>query len=317
MKRKQWLADRRNGIGASEAAAVLGLSPWQSRYALWAEKTGMVEPVDDPAMEERFMVGKLMEPIIAKLFTRKTGIKVWRNTRNAIVRNTDYPWMFATLDGITASGVSPGEVWEAKTADAWTAAKWRGGVPEEIWIQVQHQMACQYTTGAWVAAFRNLTVEAFRVERDEEFIRDLIAREREFWTLVETKTPPEIDGHDATTEILKRRPQEDQDIIALPFEAAEKHCTRRRLSAEMKERKDECDAIDNRFRDWIDTHKGGWLIDPVTGKRTQYTLTEIAGREWLEVPPGYAPVLTEQRVEFVEKQRKGTRKLNPPKEGAK
>lgn len=313
MKRSQWLAQRRNGIGASEAAAVLGLSPWQSRYALWAEKTGLVEPVDDPAKEERFYAGKAMEPVIAKLFTRRTGIKVWRNTRNAITRHMQYPFIFCTLDGETVDGA----VWEAKTADAWTAAKWRDGVPEEIWIQVQHQMACANWPAAWVAVFRNLTVDAIHIERDDEFIRDLIARESEFMELIRTKTPPEIDGHDATTAILQRTPQRDQDIIALPFEAAEKHCVRRRLVREIKEREEEKAAIDNAFRDMIGPHKGGWLIDPVTGKRTQYTLSEIEGRTWLEVPPGYAPVLTEQRVEFVEKQRAGTRKLNPPREGAK
>ena len=310
MKRREWLAARRNGIGASEAAAVLGLSPWQSRYALWAEKTGLVEPVDDPAMEERFAVGKLMEPIIAKLFTRTTGIKVWRNTRNVITRSTDHPFMFCTLDGEAHDA----SVWEAKTADAWTAAKWRDGVPEEIWIQVQHQMACRGLDAAWVAAFRNMSLEAFRIERDEEFIRDLIEREREFWTLVETKTPPEIDGHDATTAILKRTPQTDTDIIALPFEAAEKHCVRVRLSEEIKVRKAEKDAIDNAFRNMIGEHKGGWLIDPVTNKRTQYTLSEIAGREWLEVAPEYAAVLSESGIVYEQGKRAGTRKLNPPKE---
>ena len=36
----EWIAERRKGIGASEAAAVLGLNPWQSNVDLWRIKTG-------------------------------------------------------------------------------------------------------------------------------------------------------------------------------------------------------------------------------------------------------------------------------------
>ena len=46
VEREAWLAGRRNGIGASDAPAALGISPFKSRGDLWAEKTGLVEPPD-------------------------------------------------------------------------------------------------------------------------------------------------------------------------------------------------------------------------------------------------------------------------------
>lgn len=38
----EWLAFRRKGIGASDAAAVLGLSKWTTNVELWEEKVGLL-----------------------------------------------------------------------------------------------------------------------------------------------------------------------------------------------------------------------------------------------------------------------------------
>ncbi|MDQ3578214.1 MAG: YqaJ viral recombinase family protein, partial [Actinomycetota bacterium] len=41
----EWHAARAQGLGGSEIAAVLGLSPWESRFSLWHRKTGTASPV--------------------------------------------------------------------------------------------------------------------------------------------------------------------------------------------------------------------------------------------------------------------------------
>jgi predicted phage-related endonuclease len=41
-ERERWLAERRKGIGSSDAAAILGVHPYKSAYAVWAEKTGLI-----------------------------------------------------------------------------------------------------------------------------------------------------------------------------------------------------------------------------------------------------------------------------------
>ncbi len=45
---EQWQAERLLGIGASEAAAVLGIDPWKSALELWALKTGQVDIINRP-----------------------------------------------------------------------------------------------------------------------------------------------------------------------------------------------------------------------------------------------------------------------------
>ena len=56
MSKEDWTAARRESIGGSDAAAVLGLNPWKGPFALWAEKTGAVEP-EDIRRANRLMYG--------------------------------------------------------------------------------------------------------------------------------------------------------------------------------------------------------------------------------------------------------------------
>ena len=58
--RTAWLKARRKGIGGSDAASVLGISPWKSNVQLWKEKTGIAEP-EDISDKEAVRFGKESE----------------------------------------------------------------------------------------------------------------------------------------------------------------------------------------------------------------------------------------------------------------
>lgn len=47
MSREEWLAHRRNGIGGSDAAAVVGMSEYTSPYMLWCDKTGRSKETEE------------------------------------------------------------------------------------------------------------------------------------------------------------------------------------------------------------------------------------------------------------------------------
>jgi predicted phage-related endonuclease len=81
MPRETWLDVRRQGIGSSDAAAAVGLNPYQSQLELWMHKTGKghLLPVVDPNEETSPMYwGTLLEPIVAAHYTKRTGNKVRR-----------------------------------------------------------------------------------------------------------------------------------------------------------------------------------------------------------------------------------------------
>ena len=83
MNREQWLKVRKQGIGASDAAAAVGLNPYQSPLELWMIKTGRdgLLPAPDPDdIHTPLYWGNLLEPKVAEAYAKATGNKVRRVT---------------------------------------------------------------------------------------------------------------------------------------------------------------------------------------------------------------------------------------------
>ena len=74
MTRDEWIKFRKNYIGGSDAAAIIGLNPFVTPYSLWAEKTGRLpEREDNEAMRQ----GRDLEQYVADLASRKKqGLKL-------------------------------------------------------------------------------------------------------------------------------------------------------------------------------------------------------------------------------------------------
>ncbi len=93
---KDWLAARENGIGASEVAGVIGLSPWETPFSLWLRKTGQIPPVEET---QAMKMGKLLEPVIAQLWEDETGFKVIKASAGDIIyQDPEHPWRIVTPD---------------------------------------------------------------------------------------------------------------------------------------------------------------------------------------------------------------------------
>lgn len=68
----EWMAERRRGIGGSDLAPLMGISPYRTAYSLWLEKTGRVTPPDISGLPH-VQKGIQNEPIARALFEQKTG----------------------------------------------------------------------------------------------------------------------------------------------------------------------------------------------------------------------------------------------------
>lgn len=206
MNRQTWLEVRKGGIGASDAAAAVGLNPYQSQLELWMVKTGrdVGLPKVDPKDESSPMYwGSLLEPIVAAHYTKRTGNKVRRI--NAVLQHPDpdCSWALANLDYIV-SGSSDVQILECKTAGEFGARLWKDGVPEYVQLQVQHQLAVTNKMAADVCVLVcGQEIRIYRIERDEALINQLIELERKFWHYVETDTPPPADGSDSAALALQ------------------------------------------------------------------------------------------------------------------
>ena len=197
MTREKWLELRRGSLGGSDAAAVLGVNPYASPYSVWAEKTGRVPDKPD---NEAMRLGRDLEDYVAVRWQEKTGKKTRRV--NAMMYNPAIPFAHANLDRWVV-GENAGL--ECKTTSVLNLKQFRGGeYPDSYYAQCLHYMA---VTGAerWYLAVlvMNKGLFCFTVERDELEISALLRQEKAFWELVESDTPPEPDGTEATEAALR------------------------------------------------------------------------------------------------------------------
>ncbi|AXE91065.1 YqaJ viral recombinase family protein [Paraburkholderia terricola] len=204
LSREDWLEVRKSGIGGSDAAAAVGLHPYQSALELWLIKTGrdasLPLPNPDDTTEPVYW-GTLLEPIVAASYTKQTGNRVRRV--NAVLRHRSIPWMLANIDREVV-GSRDVQLLECKTAGEFGARLWRDGVPEYVQIQAQHQLAVTGRQAADVALLLcGQKLEVHRVERDDALIARLIELESDFWRHVETDTPPAADGSDSADRALR------------------------------------------------------------------------------------------------------------------
>lgn len=175
---KEQLKERLGYIGASDAAAVLGLSRWATPLSVWAEKTGEVEP-EDISDKLHIEVGTELESLVCKLFTKRTGKKITNAPKTFY--HSKYPFLAANLDGIIESEDA---VFEAKTASGWKAKEWEGeSIPQEYIVQVLHQLAVTGKKIGYIACLIGGNAD-FRwkvVPRDEKAIAQIIKKEVDFW----------------------------------------------------------------------------------------------------------------------------------------
>lgn len=199
-----WLQARKSGIGGSDAAAAVGLSPYMSPLELWMDKTGRDAGLDKPDpldTTQPVYWGRLLEPIVAAAYTQQTGRQVRKV--NAVLQHPKVPFMLANLDR-EVIGAPDVQILECKTAGEFGSRLWRDGVPEYVQLQVQHQLAVTGKQAADVAVLLcGQELQVHRIERDDELIERLMVLETEFWRYVETDTPPPADGSESADHALR------------------------------------------------------------------------------------------------------------------
>lgn len=213
MGKKEWLLHRRKGIGGSDVAAILGLSPWVSPYQVWADKTGRV-PIDLKSNEFEHW-GTIMEPILANEFEAQTRKKVFR--QNKTFYDPKYPFLRADIDRDVAG--EDGFL-EIKTAmeyksDAWSDEQ----IPGPYRLQVQHYMYVlnrPYCYFAYLIGGHRFGIK--RYERDEELINQIEPQLIDWWDehIIHDEAP-DPDGSQSTTDILKLiYPRSESIQVELP-----------------------------------------------------------------------------------------------------
>lgn len=241
--RDEWLAIRQTGIGGSDAAAILGLNPWTSAYALWHEKT--TEPRSIPETDAmRF--GNMMEPHLRRLYAEVSGHEVIEDTN--IYQHPEHPFMLANLDGVILDDFTgePAAVLEIKTSA--NPQAWANGVPEHYRLQVLHYLAVSgLPRGVVAVLLRGEEFRTFEVEPQDGELDLLVEAEATFWSWVREGTEPEVDGSQATRDTLNKRYEPNGSIVDLPGDFDALFTKRTELKAEADELAEQIKTLEARI----------------------------------------------------------------------
>lgn len=186
-----WVRWRRSGLGGSDAAVVMGVSPYRSPYQLWEEKLGLGQQQETNASMRR---GTELEPMIRGMTEDILGFKLMNKT----IMHDRLSYMFASLDGISEDGET---VVEIKTANKELHAMAKSGVVPEIYQpQLWHQMeVCgvdqvQYVSYAFLNGKDDIVIVPFH--RNNREVMRLLDEERAFWDCVQNFEAPPLSDLD-------------------------------------------------------------------------------------------------------------------------
>jgi putative phage-type endonuclease len=235
----QWHKLRREGVSASEIAAVVGISPWESPFSLYWSKVNDWHQAENAYMS----AGKRAESVIADWYADEHPEVVVR--RSGLYANAERPWQLATPDRLvyrlcsTCGGSALlGELdgdglgfcpscadgtgdlvvlleckYEVYSWDGW-GEDGTDDIPVHYRAQALWQLDVMGVDEVHVAAWHGADFRCYRVRRDEKDLRIMRAAAQRFLDQLAAGEPPDINSHTATVGALKRiHPSiEDRDI---------------------------------------------------------------------------------------------------------
>lgn len=269
--RPDWLASRRDGIGASDVAALLGFSHWQTPWELWAEKSGNL--IVPEKSNEAISLGHDLEPWLIAQAPALLNVEVTR-TPHMLYAHGEHDWRRASPDAF-ASDAALVEAKTAKLAGWGDPEGWEdGGIPLGYELQGRWQMHVMNRPKVhFVALVAGLGRITRTITRDLPLEYDLVQQVSEWRQehLIEGAEPA-IDGRDlaALNQRYRRTGGEEKDLTptdALKWQADYK------AGAALKKQGDELQALPKvQFRSVL----GAAAVGKV-GDKTVVTWNETKG----------------------------------------
>jgi len=196
--RTEWLRARQATIGSSEAASALGIKP--SPLQLYASKVNPQS--EDAPLTIPQRVGLALEDTVADLYRTETGREIAE--KQVFFRSTTYPWMSATIDGLTPHG----SIVEFKTISARLGDRLGETdleqVPDHWLAQVHHQMIVAEKQSAEIAVLiGNEEFLVYPIIRNDELCDLILKAEEDLFERIQSRRPPEVSEFDACSDVLR------------------------------------------------------------------------------------------------------------------
>lgn len=201
---KAWLNGRMNGIGGSDASAIVGMNPYKTNIELFEEKTGRRIP-EDISDKPYVIYGKNAEEHIRELFKLDYPQYEVSHYEYRILQSIKHPFMQASLDGELVDQDGRKGILEIKTTNilqSMQREKWKDRVPDNYYLQVLHYLLVTnyqfvvlraHLNSVWGMDVRT-QVKHYFIEREEvmEDLGFLLKEEIKFWGYVESGRKPPL-----------------------------------------------------------------------------------------------------------------------------
>ncbi len=183
---------RKNGLGATDCAAVMGLSPYKTPYELWMIKTGRADE-ETILNEDRLRLRHAHEETIANEYAFQKNVKLRRV--NSTLYHKQLPFMLCHLDRVIAGQK---KIVECKSSSGFMRQIWgetgSDDAPMHYILQVQHQLAVSDYEDADLAALIDIDdYRIYRMPRNEKVIQRIESECERFWNenvLADVPPPP-------------------------------------------------------------------------------------------------------------------------------
>lgn len=202
--RAEWLEARKNRIGGSDAACIVGMNPYRSNVELWEIKTGQVE-AEDISDKPYVKYGSEAEQHLRELFKLDFPQYKVSYVEDNMWLNDKYPFAHASLDGWLEDEQGRQGILEIKTTNilqSMQKEKWKNRIPDNYYIQVLHYlMVTEFDFAILKAQLKYdydgdimLTTKHYKIERDEvqEDIEFLEKAERRFFECIKEDRQPNL-----------------------------------------------------------------------------------------------------------------------------
>lgn len=256
----EWHEARRQGISASEIAAVLGLSPWESPYSLWHRKVGTLGEQDE---NQSMRWGRRLEDAIAEEFAERHP--EFYIERAGLLAHESRDWQLATPDRVLYDSAVielPVSALEVKTDGDLTG--WGDDGSDEVPVyyrcQVLWQMDVIGIPEARIALLLNgRTYREYTVSHDEADLAIMRTAAQEFLQSIRDGAPPDVDAHTATTDTLKAlHPDLEDRQAVVPDDLADAYHAANQAA---KDAKTHLNEVSNLLRDLLGSAKYGIRAD--------------------------------------------------------
>ena len=188
-RHQELLQDRDKNIGASEVGKIMNLSDYGCATLVYRQKKGLIPPQEESWPMLR---GQALEPVVLSVLRKKHPHLTILDGNKILCISKEYSFLRCNVDAMIIHPNGNKEGLEIKNISPYNKDKWDGGtVPDDYYAQCQFSMMITGLNLWRLAVSFDCEPLEYYVERDDDFIKDILSACLEFnQALIENIEPP-------------------------------------------------------------------------------------------------------------------------------